>query len=91
MPDVAAALLAPLAGHPDGSGMRRTAVGSVYPDVAVTIPAVISGHPDITGMRRRGNDFDRTRRRRADTDYDLGVGGADREKSCVCCKEKSAL
>jgi len=79
MPDVATALLAPVALDPDGTGMRWTAVGAVNPDVGVAIPAVIAGNPDIAGTRG-WDHLDRTWRRGTDADDNLRFGGADREE-----------
>jgi hypothetical protein len=90
VPDVAAALLTPVAFNPDGVATRRTTVGSVGPDVGVAVPAVIAGGPDVA-FSCGGDDFDGSRGRRADADYELGVGSPDGKKEGACCGEELLL
>ena len=90
VPDVAAALFAPVAGNPDCSRMRRPAIGAGNPDVGMPIPTVVTLNPDITGMRSSGYNLNRARRRRADADDDLSVGSADRKKESGYGDEESA-
>jgi hypothetical protein len=91
MPDVAAALFAPLTGDPNGSAMRRTAIDSRNPDIAVAVPAVVAGNPDVTFVWRSGNDLNRARWRWADTDDDLRVSCANREKESRYSDKEIAL
>jgi hypothetical protein len=91
MPDVAAALFAPVAGYPDCSVMRRPAMRSGNPDVAMPIPAVVARNPDIAGMRSSGHNLNRARRRRANADDDLSVGSADCKKESGYGDKESAL
>jgi hypothetical protein len=78
MPDLAAALVTPLAWDPDGSGPGRFGVVALNPDVATAVPAVIAGFPNPIAMGAgwSGNDLDGTRRGRSDTDHNLGIGDA---------------
>jgi hypothetical protein len=76
VPDLAAALGAPLARDPDGSGMGWFSVASADPDIAMAIPAVIAGNPYPATMWGRRNNLHWTRRGRPDTNHDLCMGGA---------------
>jgi hypothetical protein len=91
VPDVAAALFAPLAFHPNGSAMGRTGVVTVDPDITVAIPAVIAGNPDPALVDWSGHNFDGTWGRWPDPDHDLRVSDADREEEAAHCSEKLFL
>jgi hypothetical protein len=82
VPDVATALFAPLAGNPDGSGVRGMGVVTGDPNVAVAVPAVEASDPDpITmGWRGRGNDLNGTRWGRTDSYNNLGGRGTHGEE-----------
>jgi hypothetical protein len=75
VPDVTAALSAPLTLHPNRTGMWRTPVVAADPDVAVAVPAVVATDPDpiavLTGRNR--NDFDRARWGRSNADNNLCI------------------
>jgi len=73
VPDLAAALAAPLAPYPDGSGMRGSGVVAPDPDVAMAVPTLIAGNPDPVAVPpgRSRDDLDRVRWRRPDTNHDL--------------------
>jgi hypothetical protein len=80
-PDITATPMVPMTVNPAGVGVGWFHIGSRDPDVAIAVPAVITCVPCPVGvlMWRGRNDFMRSRRG-ADTDYDLGVGNACREK-----------
>jgi hypothetical protein len=75
VPDVTAALAAPLTLHPNRATTRGTLVVAADPDVTMTVPAVIAADPDpiavLVGHNR--DDFDRTRWRRSDADNNLCI------------------
>jgi hypothetical protein len=77
-PDVAAMALVPVTGDPVGVGVGWFDVGSGDPDVAVTVPAMVAivPGPARVFVRRDGDNFDWTRRGRADSDDDLGLCNA---------------
>jgi hypothetical protein len=79
VPDLAAALAAPVARDPDGSGMGRLGVTAADPDVAAAVPAVIAGNPDPAAMWGRGDNLYPTRRGRPDTNHDLRRGGRSQD------------
>jgi hypothetical protein len=74
-PDVAVAVVVPVAIHPLGMRVGRLDVSSGNPDIGVTVPAMIAGVPcPIRMLMGWGRDmFDGTRRR-TDTDDDLSLG-----------------
>src|ERR1700731_661845 len=73
VPDVPAALLAPLSRHPDGTGMRRPDVVAGNPDVMVAVPAIEASDPDPIEVSRwsRGHHHNRGRRWRPDPNDNL--------------------
>ena len=77
-PDVAFAMVIPVAVNPVGVGMGCFDIGSGNPDVAVTVPAMVAivPSPARVFVRRDGDNFDWTRRGRADSDDDLGLCNA---------------
>jgi hypothetical protein len=80
-PDVAFAMVIPVAVNPVGVGMRCFDIGSGNPDVAVSVPAMIATVPcPILMLMGWGRDvFDWTLRR-TDTNDHLGLGDACSEK-----------
>jgi len=80
VPNVAAALLAPLSFHPDSAVMRWAAIDTGHPDIAMSVPAVVAGNPHVTFVWRGRNDFDWARRRRADAHNNLSIGRANGKK-----------
>jgi hypothetical protein len=91
VPDVAAALFAPLAFNPYGSAMWGTGVVTMDPDIAVAVPAVKSRNPDPTLVWGGGHDFNGARRRWTNADDNLCVGSAYREEEAADCGEKLFL
>jgi hypothetical protein len=79
-PDIAVAVVVPVAIYPLCVSVGWFHVGSGNPDVAVAVPAVIAGVPGPVGMfvRRRGNNFMGSFRR---TDANDNLG------SCNACGE----
>ena len=77
-PDVAVVVMVPMTFNPAGVGMRRLLVDAGDPDVAVTVPAMVAivPGPARVFVRRDGDNFDWTRRGRADSDDDLGLCNA---------------
>jgi hypothetical protein len=80
-PDIAFAMVVPVAVDPTSVGMGWFDVGSGNPDITVAVPAVVAGVPGpigvLVGWGR--NTLDRTGRR-ADPDDDLGLCNACREE-----------
>jgi hypothetical protein len=83
--DIASAAVNPAPLNPAGMGMRWSDVGSGNPDVAFAIPAVVSGVPGPVRMlvERGRNDFNGTRRRRADAYDNLCSGYASGQDKCA--------
>jgi hypothetical protein len=79
VPDLAAALAAPLARDPDGSRMGRFGVTAADPDVAMAVPAVIAGNPYPPAMWGCRNNLPRTRRGWPNTNHDLRRGGCSQD------------
>ncbi len=75
VPDVAAALVDPVAFDPDRMRTGRGHIGSWNPDIAVTVPAMIAGVPGPIGVstRRGGYSLDHSSWW-TDAYDDLGVG-----------------
>jgi hypothetical protein len=90
VPNVAAAFLVPLSGNPYSAMVGRTTVFAVYPDIFMPIVAVIARNPNIT-FAGGWDDFDRTRWRWTDADYNLCAGCTNREEECAGCGEKLFL
>ena len=80
VPDVAAALSAPLTLHPDRAGMWGTHIVATNPDVAAAVPAVVAADPDPIVVRagRGGNYFYGTRWGRSNADDNLSIRGTRR-------------
>jgi len=93
MPDLAAALVTPLAWDPGGSATGRFGVAALNPDVATAVPAVIAGFPNPIAMGAgwSGNDFDRAWRRRPNTNHNLGIGDACSQDDGGCGSEQMML
>jgi hypothetical protein len=89
MPDLAAALAAPLARDPDGSGMGRFGVTAADPDVAMAVPAVIAGNPYPAAMWWCRNNLHWTRRGWPDTNHDLRRGGRSQDDDGDGCEKTS--
>jgi hypothetical protein len=80
-PDITTTPMVPMTVDPVGVGVGWFDIGSRNPDVTIAVPAVITCVPCPVGvlMWRGRHDFMRSLRG-ADTDYDLGLGNACREK-----------
>jgi hypothetical protein len=83
-PDVAVAVVVPVAIDPAGMGVGWLNVGSRNPDVAITVPPMVAGVPRIVGVLvGRGRDVFNGAGRRTDADYDLGLCDTCGEKECA--------
>jgi hypothetical protein len=83
-PDVAVAVVVPVAVDPAGVGVRRFYVGSGNPDVAIAIPAVVAGVPGpIWVLMGWGRDVFNGAGRGTDTNYDLTLHNTCGEKECA--------
>lgn len=92
-PDPAAVTLDPVSWNPACARTRRLDVVTWHPDVSAAIPAVEAWHPHPARMSDWpwGNDFNRTRWRRADAYDDLGLPCGTSEKSYKCCGKEVLL
>jgi hypothetical protein len=89
VPDVATALMNPLASNPDGVAMGWLDIGSGDPDVAISVPAMVALMPGPVGVfaRRWRHALDDVGRG-TDANDDLSVGeGSHAQKDCRCCYE----
>jgi hypothetical protein len=83
-PDVAVAVVVPVAVYPASVGVGWLNVGSGDPDVTIAIPPVIAGVPGIVGVLvGRGRDALNGARGWTDTDYDLALCDTCGEKECA--------
>jgi hypothetical protein len=73
-PDIATAMVVPVAIDPARVGVRWFDVVSGNPDVAITVPTMVAGVPCPAGMLvGRGRDNFMGPFRRTDADDDLGL------------------
>jgi hypothetical protein len=83
-PDVAFAVVVPVAVDPVGVGVGWFHVGSGNPNIPVTVPAVVAGVPGpVWVLVRWGRNVLDGTGRWADPDDDLGLCNACREEECA--------
>jgi hypothetical protein len=83
-PDVAVAVVVPVAIDPVGVGVGCLDIGSRDPDVAVAIPALVAGGPGPLGVLVGwGRDVFYGALRWTDADYNLGLRDTCGEKECA--------
>jgi hypothetical protein len=83
-PDIAVAVVVPVAVDPASVGVGWLDIGSGNPDVAIAVPAMVAGVPSIIGVSvGSGWDVFNGARRGTDADYDLGLYYACGEKECA--------